>query len=128
LLINSTDYKQGVFMCPACPPISFLGGLVGGYIGINAPSTFKGRCISVLATAMLVTANVVALKVLFGVPFCYGNGFTFNNIGVILSKTLVLGVIYSIGVNYLLKKYERNPVPIENIPSTSCPHCIPSNL
>ncbi|KIC70953.1 hypothetical protein [Candidatus Protochlamydia amoebophila] len=117
-------------MCPVCPPVSFLGGLLGGYCGVNPPTTFKGHCISLVSTATLVTTTVVALKVLFRIPFCYGTGFTFSNVSFILAKTLVLGVIYSMGVNFLLNRFAshddfsqeyKNPLQLPQ----GCSHCTP---
>lgn len=113
-------------VCPVCPTAGFFGGLIGGYLGIDPPATFKGRCISGLATAGLVSATIVALKKIFNISLCYGTGFTVDNVSVILAKTLTIGLIYSIGVNYILNRFafvNTNPQPISTLsehPSCCC--------
>lgn len=111
-------------VCPVCPTTGFFGGLIGGYLGIHSPATFKGRCISSLATAGLVSATVVALKIIFNISLCYGPGFTLVNVSAVLAKTLAMGIVYSLGVNFLLNRFvfvaaapPSVPTPIER------PHC-----
>ncbi|CUI17717.1 conserved membrane protein [Candidatus Protochlamydia naegleriophila] len=115
-------------VCPVCPTAGFFGGLIGGYLGIHPPATFRGRCISGLATAGLVSATIVALKTIFKISLCYGTGFTLANVSVVLAKTLAMGIVYSIGVNFLLNRFifiERTQTQTQPIQPASqeCPHC-----
>lgn len=95
-------------VCPLCPSAGFLGGVIGGYFGIKSPHSFGGRCLSILTTASLVSLTVIALKKMFNISPCYGMGFTPASIAVVVVQTLVLGIVYSIGVNYLLNRFVFN--------------------
>lgn len=99
-----------VFMvCPACPTIGFVGGILGGYIGINPPKTVQGKCISILTTSSLVSLTVIALKVFAKITICNFAGLTPYGVGLILAKTIPMAIVYSIGVNYLLNRFVYNP-------------------
>jgi hypothetical protein len=95
--------------CPVCPAAGWVGGWVGGYFGIEPPQRPGGRALSALITANLISITVIALKILFDISLCVGGGFTLANIARVGIKTLILGVIYSIGVNYLLNHYVFPP-------------------
>lgn len=108
-------------VCPVCPTAGFFGGLIGGYLGIHPPATVRGRCVSGLATAALVSTTIVALKAIFNISICYGTGLTAANVSIILAKTLAMGIVYSIGVNFLLNRFIFNaatpqpiPIPVES--------------
>ena len=64
-----------------------------------------GRLLSAVITANLITITVIALKAFFNISLCVGGAFTLQNIVRVGIKTLILGIIYSIGVNYLLNRY-----------------------
>lgn len=91
--------------CPICPAAGWLGGLCGGYLGIEPPKHPGGRLFSATITASLIGVTVIALKSIFNVSLCVGGTFTAANIVRVGSKTLVMGIIYSIGVNYILNRY-----------------------
>lgn len=92
--------------CPVCPAAGWLGGWVGGYFGIEPPSHPGGRILSAVITANLIAITAIALKALFNISLCTGSGtFTLENILLVGAKGLIMGVIYSIGVNYLLNRY-----------------------
>lgn len=96
-------------VCPVCPAAGWFGGLVGGYFGIQPPRDQRGRMISAAITATLISTTLIAVKVLFNVSLCRGGEFTLANIACVGAKTLIMGVIYSIGVNYLLNRYVFPP-------------------
>gem|GEM_PF-5239867 len=91
--------------CPLCPTAGWLGGLCGGYFGVQPPPHFKGRLLSAFITASLTLITIIALKVFCGISFCRGGQFTLANILRVGFQTLILGMIYSIGINSLLNKY-----------------------
>lgn len=92
--------------CPICFFSTFLGGAIGSYwFGINPPSHTKGKILSTSITTSLVLITNIALKALFNFSFCVSGGSTLSNILRVGSATLILGNIYSIGVNYLLGRY-----------------------
>ena len=92
-------------VCPVCPTAGWLGGWVGGYFGVLPPKHSKGRFISAFITANLMSITIIALKKIFNVSLCKGGGWTLHNIVQVGTKALILGIIYSIGVNYLLNRY-----------------------
>lgn len=91
--------------CPLCPAAGWLGGWFGGYFGICPPKNSGGRILSSVITANLISITVLVSKSLFHLSLCTGEGFTLGNISLIVTKTLLLGLVYSIGVNYLLNRY-----------------------
>lgn len=91
--------------CPMCPAIGSLGGLLGGYFGIEPPKYTGGRIFSAVITAPLIGITVIALKTIFNISLCVGGTFTLANIFRVGSITLVMGIIYSIGVNHILNRY-----------------------
>lgn len=92
-------------VCPVCPAAGYFGGLFGGYFGIEPPKHPGGRIFSATITASLIGITVIALKAIFNISLCVGGTFTWANIARVGSKTLVMGMIYSIGVNYILNRY-----------------------
>lgn len=95
--------------CPCLLPIlpaSYLGGWLGTYFfGVNPPTHPGGQELSIVLTAELVAITVIALKALFNISLCMGGGFTLNNVAHAGVKVFIMGMIYSIGINYLLKRY-----------------------
>ena len=105
-------------ICPVCPTAGWFGGWIGGYFGIDPPPHTKGRIISAIITASLVTITVVALKYVFNISLCVGGEFTPANVLRVGIKTLLLGIVYSIATNYLLNRYvfpaeKAEPAPLE---------------
>ena len=92
-------------VCPVCPATGWLGGWIGGYFGILPPEHSGGRILSAVITANLITITIIALKVLFNVSLCVDGDVNLRNIVCVGAKTFIMGVIYSIGVNYLLNRY-----------------------
>jgi len=102
-------------VCPVCPTVGLFGGYVGGYFGVAVPKRPELRIMSALITAGMILVTVVALKCLFGIAICDGNGdFSLRNIVQVGVITLPLGIVYSIGVNYLLNQL---------FPESSSSHC-----
>lgn len=91
--------------CPVCPAAGWAGGWIGGYFGINTPQHPGGELFSALITANLISITVIALKSLLGISLCKGGTFTFENIGRVGIITMPLGILYSIGVNFILNNY-----------------------
>jgi hypothetical protein len=92
-------------MCFVCPLVGFLGGWVGSSIGIDPPKHTAGKIFSLLITGSLVSITFIALKRIFDIPICGGGGFTLGNIIRVGMKGIICGIIYSIGVNYILGRY-----------------------
>ena len=118
--------------CPVCPAAGWLGGWLGGYFGIHPPQHSGGRMFSAVITANLISITVIALKVFFDISLCAGGEFTLGNMLRVGIKTLILGIIYSIGVNYILDRYifpshsenEQNfDSPAEHHPVDKTPPC-----
>jgi hypothetical protein len=91
--------------CPVCPAAGWVGGWIGGYLGIQPPQHRVDRIFSAVLTANLINISLIALKSLFDVSLCLGGGFTLKNIVRVGIKAFSLGIIYSIGVNYLLNRF-----------------------
>lgn len=91
--------------CPICPAAGWVGGWFGGYLGIHPPEHSGGRILSAVVTANLISITVIALKAIFNISLCQGGGFTLENFIRVGIKALIMGIIYSIGVNYLLNRY-----------------------
>ena len=91
--------------CPVCHVAGWFGGWVGGYLGIDPPKRPGGQLFSALITANLISITVIALKSLFNVSLCKAGASTLENIGRLSLITLATGIVYSIGVNYLLNRY-----------------------
>jgi hypothetical protein len=84
-------------VCPACPVIAIAGGGVAGYFGFNGKVA--------LVTASVLGVTTVALKLLFRVSLCDGNGnFSVRNIAQVGAISLVLGSVISVALNYLLQR------------------------
>jgi hypothetical protein len=91
--------------CPACAAGGIVGGWVGGYFGINPPETRTGRVLSGLLTSTLTLVTLLAAKVFFNKTLCGGASQpTINRFCRLVVAGLLLGVIYSLGVNFLLKR------------------------
>ncbi len=76
------------------------GGAISGYFGFEREDL---RTTSMVITSCMVVVTVVALKVLFGLSLCDGNGdFSPRNFAQVGAISVVLGVIYAVGVNILL--------------------------
>lgn len=105
-------------MCPMCSTGGFFGGLIGGYFGIHPPKKKSARIASALITATLITITFVALKVFFNISLCRNGKFNFENIVLIGLKTTLLGIVYSIAVNYLLNKFLAKPPRNSNLKSS----------
>ncbi len=114
-----------VVVCPVCPTAGALGGYLGGYFGINPPERPELRVMSALITTSMTVITVVALRCLFGISICDGNGdFSLRNIAQVGTMTLLLGIIYSIAVNYLLRQLFPESSQNEAQNESSCPcHC-----
>jgi hypothetical protein len=110
-------------VCPICPTAGFFGGLLGSYIGIKTPSSFEGRCLSMVATGSLVTITLVAVKIFFNLSLCAGKEMNLANAVILLAKTLAIGVIYAIGVNYLINRFFEGPPPSPEVPQVRRPCC-----
>jgi hypothetical protein len=96
-------------ICPVCPAAGWVGGSIGGYVGVNPPQDAKGRIVSACITGTLITITIVALKLLFNISLCEGGWFTLKNIAIVGIETFVMGVIYSIVVNGLLNRFVYPP-------------------
>lgn len=95
--------------CPVCPTAGWLGGWIGGYFGIYPPETTRGKILSATITASLACITIVALKVIFNITLCVGGTFTLGNVARVAVIALPLGIVYSVLVNCLLKRYVYAP-------------------
>jgi hypothetical protein len=89
-------------MCPVCPTTSFLGGWVGGFVGVYPPKKMSGRIISAVISATLTTVTLLGIKAHF--KLSCRSGPLVRNVAILTSSAFALGVIYSIGVNFLLNR------------------------
>lgn len=117
--------------CPICPAAGWVGGWIGGYFGIHPPQDKKGKILSAVITATLISITVIALKVFFNISFCVEGKAHLENILRVVVKTVILGIAYSLGVNCLLNRYifpSSNPTPKnvsvkqENLETCCCTH------
>lgn len=101
--------------CPLCLMGTLCGGGIGGYFGINPPEDIKGRLTSTWTTVNLVSITIIALKTFFNISMCQAGASTLENVGRIVIKTFLMGVVYSLGVNYVLGRWIFPPSQIENV-------------
>lgn len=99
--------------CPLCIMGTLCGGGIGGYFGINPPESAKGRITSAWTTINLVSITFIALKAMFDISLCKPGASTLENIVRVVTITFVIGVIYSLGVNYVLGRWIFPPAPKE---------------
>lgn len=93
-------------MCVVCPFAGVAAFTVCSFLGINPPPTFKGRMVSLALSASAVLITAVALKSLVGISLCTGTGlFTAENIAHVAVKSMLLTILYSIGINALLNRF-----------------------
>ena len=103
--------------CPVCPAAGWAGGWLGSYIGINPPQHRLGKFVSALITATLTLVTIVALKIIFNTTLCVGGTFTLENCVRVGLPALALGIVYSIGVNYLLNRFVFPPTNLSTPPA-----------
>jgi len=97
-------------VCPVCPAAGLVGGYVGGYFGIDSPKSTELNIASAAITAGLIVITIVALRCIFGISLCDGRGdFSLRNIVQVGLITIVIGIIYSIVVNYLINLWFSEP-------------------
>ncbi len=101
--------------CPLCIMGTLCGGGIGGYFGINPPEDVKGRIASTWATVNLVSITFIALKAMFDISLCKSGASTLENVARVVVKTFIVGVIYSLGVNYVLGRWIFPPAPKEKL-------------
>jgi hypothetical protein len=99
---------EPLMLCP-CPVAAAIGGSIGSYFGISPPEGRKGKLVSTLMTSVLVSITAIALKAFLNISLCGGGGFTLGNIFRVVIKTVLMGIIYSIVVNYFLTRYFFSP-------------------
>lgn len=91
--------------CPLCPAAGWFGGWIGGYFGFAPVDHPGGRILSAAVTASLIGISVIALQTISTVSLCKDGRITLDNFALVAGKTFLMGVVYSIGVNYLLNRY-----------------------
>ena len=92
-------------------PLMFAGPLVGSYLGkyckdfaIDKNQPFGVKALSMGLTVSLNILTVLAAKYIFKVSMCGPRGFSLIRVVVIISCSLVVGLIYNLGVNYILNR------------------------
>lgn len=113
-------------LCPICPTAGWIGGCLGGYIGVNPPPHWKGRIISAVLTASLIGITAIALKYFFNISLCSGGRTNLEKAVIAGIKGLLMGIVYSIGVNYLLGRFVFTAPPEEEkvkAPDPDMPCC-----
>ena len=109
--------------CPVCPTVGMFGGYIGGYFGIDTPEKTELQVASALITAGMIIVSIVALKYFFGISICDGNGdFSLRNVFQVGIISLLLGIIYSIAVNYFINLHWNEPHPALIPPQNETPH------
>ncbi|MFI0434926.1 MAG: hypothetical protein ACH350_04255 [Parachlamydiaceae bacterium] len=88
--------------CPVCPTAGFVGGWIGGYIGVKESENIGVKRLNTACSAILTSITIIGLKALFNLSLCIDGKFNWNNFIQVGLQALVIGVIYSIGVNYIL--------------------------
>jgi hypothetical protein len=112
-LVLKLFWEEGM-VCPVCPAVGMFGGYLGGYFGITIPERPELRVMSALITAGMIGITVVAIRSMFGIAICDGNGnFSLRNITQVGVISLLMGIIYSLAVNYLLNLLFSEPAKNE---------------
>lgn len=91
--------------CLICPVVGWTSGWASGLLGSHPPSVPGGRAFSAALTANFLSISIIALKAIFNFSLCKGEILNARNLAELGIKTIILGIIYSIGVNYLLNNY-----------------------
>lgn len=106
-------------ICPACPVIAMTGSAISAYFGFDRKDL---RPYAVAATTVLTGVTVVALRILLGISICDGNGdFSPRNFVQVGAISIVLGIVYTVAIQYLLNRYvpPQQPEPAKR----SCCGC-----
>ncbi len=107
-------------VCPICPAAGWCGAWIGGYMGINTSEKPGAKIVSALITANLMAVTILFLKSYYNVSICGGGSIPERILRAGLIS-LVLGIIYSIGVNVLLNRFVFNDTaPNGNHAGGSC--------
>jgi hypothetical protein len=100
-------------MCLAC----VFGPAFASYVGSSfvAPPDTKGKILSIITSVALTVFTVQVIKRSFQLAFCE---MTKVKIVLVSVGFGLIGLIYSLGVNYLINRYRGNipvvpPVPVE---------------
>lgn len=94
--------------CPCCvmgAATAVVGAGVGKFIGIEVPSSAKGKFLMGAASALLTLITTVALKQLAGISICGTYGYSFVGIALATTAGLAISVVYMLGISYLLKRF-----------------------
>ncbi len=92
------------------------GSAISAYFGFDRKDL---RPYAVVATTILTGITVLALRVLLGISLCDGNGnFSLRNIAQVGAISIVFGVVYSIGIKFLLNRLI--PLPQEQQAKPCC--------
>lgn len=105
--------------CPVCPVAGWFGGWIGGYFGVSTPERFEGKVLSATLTASLIALTIFST----GISLCIDGRMTLDNFVVVGVKAFGLGVICSIGVNYLINRYVYPPSSPDRVEKNNSPCC-----
>ena len=93
-------------MCVLCPVVGAGAGCLAELVfGVNSPKSRSEKTLSSILTASAGAITLIALKTMWNISFCGDGRPTLANISRVGGVALLLGVIYSIGVNYVLNRY-----------------------
>lgn len=92
-------------ICPCCLGVGLLGGWVGSLIGVPAPHTMEGLVLSLAATISLTALTVFAVMRKRSGENTADCSSLRKKIRDVLAIALTF-IVYSIGVNFLLNRYE----------------------
>jgi hypothetical protein len=96
--------------CPLCPSVAALGGFLGTYVGIRQPESKEGKIFCATISTVLTAVAVIVLKVFRGFSLCGNQAITTSSLVILLSKTIIIGIIFSVVVNILYNRFSVNNV------------------
>ena len=92
-------------MCLACPMVAMgVGGAVA--TALNSSSTkFAENALNIWITTNLTSITAILVKSMFNISLCGGGTINLQGMIRVAGVTAIMGLIYSIGIKYLLKRY-----------------------
>lgn len=107
-------------MCWGC----FASPLIGSVLGnsFHSFALYKERSLrfkfaSIGISSGLTFLTALAIKTFFNISFCGNEGFVLSRAIVIAAASAIVGLVYSLGVNYILNRQfpigQRSPTRVE---------------
>jgi len=110
-------------MCLGCVWFPILGSCIGGSLALNPKAPAPVKMMSMVSTSILTLKTVSLAKARLGISFCGTEGFQIGRAAVIILGSLLIGAIYSIGINFILNRWLSLPEENDKNNNATKPCC-----